>query len=105
VILVWTYYTGMIILLGAEFTQEWAAQHGHVIEPEEGAVRADVADAEAAREDSARNPGAHTPRAAGVRAASARATPATPETNGRRGGAADWLLGLPVILMLLRRRR
>jgi membrane protein len=43
VILVWTYYTGTIILLGAEFTQEWAAQHGHVIEPEEGAVRADVA--------------------------------------------------------------
>ena len=82
VILVWTYYTGMIILLGAEFTQEWAAQHGHVIEPEEGAVRADVA--------------------AAVRAASARATPAS---GGPRGGAADWLLGLPVILLLLRRRR
>jgi membrane protein len=57
VILVWTYYTGMIILLGAEFTQEWAAQHGHTIEPEEGAVRADVAEAEEAREDAAKAPG------------------------------------------------
>lgn len=102
VILVWTYYTGMIILLGAEFTQEWAAQHGHVVEPEKGAVRADVADAEEARKDAARFGGADTPRAAATRAASERAVPSS---DRRRGGAADWLLGLPVILMLLRRRR
>jgi membrane protein len=102
VILVWTYYTGMIILLGAEFTQEWAAQHGHTIEPEEGAVRADVADAEEARKDAARNPTAQTPRAAANRAAAERGAPAP---GPRGGGAVDWLLGLPVILLLLRRRR
>jgi membrane protein len=102
VILVWTYYAGMIILLGAEFTQEWAAQHGHTIEPEAGAVRADVADAEEARKDAVQAAGADTPRAAGARAASERATPVD---AGRRGGAADWLLGLPVVLLLLLRRR
>jgi membrane protein len=102
VILVWTYYTGMIILLGAEFTQEWAAQHGHTIEPEEGAMRADVADAEEARKDAANAPGARTPRAAANRAATERVAP---EPGARRGGATDWLLGLPVVLLLLRRRR
>ena len=37
-ILVWTYYSAMIFLLGAEFTQVWAANHGRTIEPEPGAV-------------------------------------------------------------------
>lgn len=102
VILVWTYYTGMIILLGAEFTQEWAAQHGHAIEPEAGAVRADIAEAEEARKEAAKRPGARTPRAAANRAA---ADQVQPVGGARRGGAADWLLGLPVVLLLLRRRR
>lgn len=101
VILVWTYYTGVIILLGAEFTQEWAAQHGHAIEPEAGAVRADLVEAEEAREEAAKRPGARTPRAAAGRAA----TSVAPANNGSRGGAMDWLLGLPIILLLLRRRR
>jgi len=43
VILVWAYYSGMILLFGAEFTQEWAAEHGHAIVPEKGAVRVDAA--------------------------------------------------------------
>jgi membrane protein len=38
-ILVWVYYSSMIVLLGAEFTQAWAAAHGRAVEPEEGAVR------------------------------------------------------------------
>lgn len=38
-ILVWIYYSGIIVLLGAEFTQAWAEQHGRFIEPKEGAVR------------------------------------------------------------------
>lgn len=29
----------MILLIGAEFTQVWAEDHGHGIEPENGAVR------------------------------------------------------------------
>jgi membrane protein len=38
IILVWIYYSSMIVLLGAEFTQVWAAEHGHYVEPEPGAV-------------------------------------------------------------------
>ena len=38
IILVWIYYSSNIILLGAEFTQVWAQDHGHGIEPEPGAV-------------------------------------------------------------------
>jgi membrane protein len=39
VILVWIYYTAMIVLFGAEFTQTWAVRRGAGIRPEEGAVR------------------------------------------------------------------
>jgi membrane protein len=38
-VLVWIYYSAMILLLGAEFTREWATQRGRGIEPEKGAVR------------------------------------------------------------------
>lgn len=38
VILVWIYYTAMIVLFGAEFTQTWAVRRGSGIRPEEGAV-------------------------------------------------------------------
>jgi membrane protein len=38
-ILVWIYYTSMILLFGAEFTETWAERRGSGIEPEEGAVR------------------------------------------------------------------
>lgn len=37
--LVWIYYSSMIMLLGAEFTQTWAVQRGKGIQPERGAVR------------------------------------------------------------------
>lgn len=39
VLLVWIYYSSMIVLFGAEFTQAWAVRHGGGITPEEGAVR------------------------------------------------------------------
>lgn len=39
VVLVWSYYAGMIVLFGAEFTQEWATQRGGGIRPSHGAVR------------------------------------------------------------------
>jgi membrane protein len=39
-LLVWIYYSSMIVLFGAEFTQAWADQRGSGIEPEPGAVRA-----------------------------------------------------------------
>ena len=43
VLLVWIYYTAMIVLFGAEFTQTWAVRRGSGIRPEEGAVMADDA--------------------------------------------------------------
>lgn len=39
VMLVWIYYSSMILLLGAEFTRAWADRRGRGIVPEEGAVR------------------------------------------------------------------
>jgi membrane protein len=39
VIFVWVYYAGALILLGAEFTQQWASAHGRQIRPEVGAVK------------------------------------------------------------------
>ena len=37
--LVWIYYSSMIVLFGAEFTQVWADRRGRGIVPEKGAVR------------------------------------------------------------------
>jgi membrane protein len=38
-LLVWIYYSSMIVLFGAGFTQAWAERRGGGIEPEPGAVR------------------------------------------------------------------
>lgn len=38
-VLVWIYYSAIILLLGAEFTQVWARRHGAAVEPKPGAVR------------------------------------------------------------------
>ncbi|MCA8998728.1 MAG: YihY/virulence factor BrkB family protein [Planctomycetaceae bacterium] len=38
-LLMWVYYTTMIVLYGAEFTQVWANEYGRDIVPESGAVR------------------------------------------------------------------
>jgi membrane protein len=37
VVLMWVYYSSMILLFGAEFTKVWARRHGHQIKPAEGA--------------------------------------------------------------------
>lgn len=39
IILVWVYYSAMILLFGTELTQVWAERHGRSIEPEKSAVR------------------------------------------------------------------
>jgi membrane protein len=39
-LLVWIYYSSMILLFGAEFTQVWADQRGAGVVPERGAMRA-----------------------------------------------------------------
>jgi len=38
-VLVWVYYSSLILLLGAEFTQVWARRYGQQIQPADGAVR------------------------------------------------------------------
>lgn len=38
-VLVWVYYSSLIVLLGAEFTQAWARRYGERIVPSKGAVR------------------------------------------------------------------
>jgi membrane protein len=38
VILVWIYYAGMLVLLGAEFTENFANARGHGVRPKPGAV-------------------------------------------------------------------
>jgi membrane protein len=40
-ILLWTYYSALIFLLGVEFTQVWVRTQGREVAPKEGAVRMD----------------------------------------------------------------
>jgi membrane protein len=39
VLLLWIYYSSLILLFGAEFTETWAVRRGEGLEPEPGAVR------------------------------------------------------------------
>jgi membrane protein len=39
ILLAWVYYSSLILLFGAEFTQVWAKHQGRGIQPEPGAVR------------------------------------------------------------------
>ncbi|MEA2722972.1 MAG: rane protein [Gemmatimonadales bacterium] len=39
VLLLWIYYSGIIVLFGAEFTETWAERRGEGVQPEPGAVR------------------------------------------------------------------
>lgn len=39
VALLWIYYSSIILLLGAEFTEAWACRHGKPVVPQRGAVR------------------------------------------------------------------
>jgi membrane protein len=38
VILVWIYYAGMLLLFGAEFTEQYAHARGHPVRPSSNAV-------------------------------------------------------------------
>jgi membrane protein len=103
IVLVWAYYTGMIVLFGAEFTQQWAKRQGNRIEPKEGAVRV------IEREEHLR-PGQYSGTRGGERPAAS--VPASDESgatrvaaSGRRGGLGDYIMGLPIIYLLFRRAR
>jgi membrane protein len=39
VLLLWIYYSSLLVLFGAEFTETWAEHRGEGIEPEKGAIR------------------------------------------------------------------
>ncbi len=39
-VLIWVYYSSLIMLVGAEFTHVWARRYGQRIQPSDGAVRA-----------------------------------------------------------------
>jgi len=39
VLLLWVYYSSLILLFGAEFTETWAVRRGEGVQPEAGAVR------------------------------------------------------------------
>ncbi len=39
IVLLWIYFSSLILLFGAEFTQGWAEKHGQPIRPKPGAVR------------------------------------------------------------------
>jgi membrane protein len=95
VILIWVYYAGLIILIGAEFTQEWATHRGHGVEPKQGAVRMVQQDVEIGS-------GRRLPVAANddARAGGARAG----ERRPAHGGIADWIIGLPALYFLLKSR-
>jgi hypothetical protein len=86
----------MIVLFGAEFTQQWAARRGVEIEPKQGAVRV------IEREEHVR-PGQHRgPTREGMRPAAHERAPTPAQT---RGGIVDYLVGLPVLYLLFRRSR
>jgi membrane protein len=100
--LVWAYYAGMILLLGAEFTQQWVKRRGTSgIEPKEGAVRVVESEDLVRPGEPGSVQGVGTEgigKAASVRAAT------TPRRSGG-GGIGDWILGLPVLYLVFRRTR
>ena len=88
VILVWIYYAGIIVLLGAEFTQAWATAHGHEIVPKKGAIRTSKIEVEGSTRDGT----AATPKPTGAK-------PARPI------GAKEWVLSLPLIYWVIKSRK
>lgn len=108
VVLIWAYYAGMILLFGAEFTQQWAKQRGRGIGPEKGAVRV-VESEEHIRPG---EPGARTggpvgdregagPRRPGERVAADEAAEGSPG----KVSLVQALLGVPIFLALTGRGR
>lgn len=98
VVLVWTYYSGMILLFGAEFTQQWARQRGSGIEPKDGAVRV----VESEQHIRKGEPGSRAGEGAPERAPAA----ASVHDAGapQKVGLGQALLGVPIFLALTRRK-
>jgi membrane protein len=88
VILVWIYYAGMIVLFGAEFTEEWAKARGKGVVPKEGAVH--IVERE---------------QRVSVGTTSGAKPATTRERPQRGGGIGDWIVGLPALYFLFKGRR
>jgi membrane protein len=95
--LVWAYYAGMILLLGAEFTQQWVKHRGAGIVPKKGAVRV-VENEELVRpgEPGAVQRGGGSPAGTG---------PGTSTSASGGGGVLGYILGLPILYLIFRRPR
>jgi membrane protein len=122
VVLVWAYYSGMILLFGAEFTQQWAVERGSGVEPKEGAVHV-VEKEEVVRPGDARAAGGRQgkggkggkggtrdlPAAASGRAPRAstdRARDRTTAPEPAKGtGLVQTLLGVPLFFFFFGRKR
>jgi membrane protein len=101
VVLVWAYYAGMILLFGAELTQQWAKRRGSGIEPKDGAVHV-------IEHEELLRPGQYSgsPRDGQAAAAAVRGDgDGRPIARPARGGLGDYLLGLPVLYLVLRRQK
>ena len=102
VVLVWAYYAGMILLFGAEFTQQWAKRRGSGIEPKEGAVLV-------IEYEEHLRPGQYSGSRRGSESAAAAvragADGTRPNASVGRGGLGDYILGLPVLYLLFRRQK
>jgi membrane protein len=95
VLLVWIYYAGMIVLFGAEFTRAWATQRGAGMQPSKGAVRAVEREVEI---------GSSGPVPALARDSAATPAADRPLPNRGSGGIGDWIVGLPALYFLMRKR-
>jgi membrane protein len=109
VVLVWVYYAGVILLLGAEFAQEWATERGQGMRPKEGAVH--VIRTEERDDRTEPRAVAASARHAGDASATHDGRRAAHDDNGnhdggrtdRGGGVGDWILGLPVLYLVFGR--
>jgi len=100
VLMLWAYYSAMILLFGAEFTQQWAKQRGAGIEPEEGAVRVVEKETHVRPGEPGARGGAGEERE-GARPGRAAASVAAPP---QKVGLGQALLGIPVFLALIGRK-
>jgi membrane protein len=101
VVLVWVYYAGLIVLFGAEFTQQWAKQRGSGLEPKKDAVRV-IEHEQLVRPGESARGGSGGGASDGPESRQGGAAGARPPSTGRGGGIGDWVLGLPVLILIFR---
>lgn len=92
-LLVWIYYSAIILFLGAEFTQAWANAHGRAIVPEAGAVRV----LESTR---VVRPVSHEHAAKGGKKSVAAKQPKAAQPLPQPPGVRGWVAGLAAALLL-----